>query len=843
MKKKALIIVESPTKMKTLKKFLGKEYLFASSVGHVRDLPPKKFGIDTENGFEPIYEILEDKKDVVANLKKEAKLCETVYLAPDPDREGEAIAWHISEILPKSTKVKRVTFNAFTKDVVLDALNHPRDIEQNLVNAQQARRLLDRIVGYKISPILHRKVQKGRDGFLSAGRVQSVALKLVVDREREIQAFVPVEYWNINVDLQKNQKSKPFQASLYSVNDKKVEKEKIEGKECYLIPNEETAVGIEEKLKKALYTIEKLEKKAKKRNPVAPFITSTLQQEAARHYGFGASRTMGIAQSLYEGVDLGDGNFEGLITYMRTDSVRIAPEALKEARSFIKKEYGDDYLPKVPNKYATKKSAQDAHEAIRPASIKHTPSKVKKHLSVDQFKIYDLIWKRLAASQMTPAVYDTVTCHIDTDKDMKLRATGSVIKFKGFLIAYQEMHDSDDEIDTSDKDKLLPELEEGNVLKLLETHISQAFTRPPPRFTEASLVKELEKSGIGRPSTYASIMNKIHSKEYTTKEKNTLIPTELGFIICAMLETSFQRIMDISFTATMEDKLDKIAEGDREWKNYIESFWNKFIPEVEVAEKEAHVPRLPTDKPCPKCGNNLEKIWARKKYFYGCSKYPDCDYTAPLEELELNKDDYIDDFDWDQPCPKCGGEMRVRSGRFGVFFGCVNYPKCNGIVNIPKKGEAHPEELPACPAIGCPGRLVQKRSRFGKPFFACSTYPQCDVIGNEVKEIVEKFATHTRAPAPKKKYGAASGKTVKSGKGRAQPLYKLSDALVAIVKKEEMTRGDITKALWVYIKQHDLQDPDNRRLIVPDGKLEKFFGSKEPLDMMKLAGVISKHIE
>ncbi|MCF7806786.1 MAG: topoisomerase DNA-binding C4 zinc finger domain-containing protein, partial [Simkaniaceae bacterium] len=488
-------------------------------------------------------------------------------------------------------------------------------------------------------------------------------------------------------------------------------------------------------------------------------------------------------------------------------------------------------------------SAQDAHEAIRPSNIHHTPESIKNRLTSDQFKIYDLIWKRLLASQMTSAIYDTVTCHINTDQDLALRAHGSVIKFQGFLVLYEEKSDLDQDAQADERDKLLPDLEENDPLHLIETQISQAFTRPPARFTEASLVKELEKSGIGRPSTYATIMNKIQSKEYTAKEKNTLKPTELGFIICAMLEQNFNRIMDITFTAQMEDKLDKIAEGDRDWKNYIETFWNNFIPEVEIAEKEAHVPRIPTSKPCPKCGHHLEKIWARKKYFYGCSKYPDCDYTAPLEELELNKDDYIDDFDWDQPCPKCGGKMRVRAGKFGVFFGCEKYPKCNGIVNIPKKGEFHPEQLPACPATGCPGRLVQKRSRFGKPFYACSTYPSCDVIGNEVKEILEKFANHPRTPAPAKKSRAQSGKTVKSAKGRAQPLYKLSAILSEIVNAEEMTRGDITKKLWEYIKKHDLQDKKNRRLIVPDEKLEKLFGSKESLDMMKLARVISNHIE
>ena len=779
---------------------------------------------------------------MIAKLKAAAKEADIVYLSPDPDREGEAIAWHIAAILPKGTKTKRVTFNSITKDAVTEALAYPRDIDQALVDAQQARRLLDRIVGYKISPILHRKIQRGRDGFLSAGRVQSVALKLVVDREKEILAFVPVEYWNVTAELQKQKSSLKFDAFLYSVDDKKVEKEAVDGKECYLISNEETALKVEERLKKSKLCVEKIEKKEKKRNPVAPFITSTLQQEASRHYGFSAQRTMSIAQSLYEGVDLGGAGHEGLITYMRTDSVRVAPEAIAEAREFIQNKYGKAFLPETAHQYSTKKAAQDAHEGIRPTHINHEPKMIQSRLTSDQFKLYDLIWKRLVASQMNPAIYDTVTCHIDSDQGLKLRATGSVIKFQGFLAVYEEKQD--EEADIASEDKLLPDLFEGDLLKLIKSNIQQAFTRPPARFTEASLVKELEKSGIGRPSTYATIMNKIQGKEYTTKDKNTLRPTELGFIICKMLEENFQRIMDISFTATMEDKLDKIAEGDSDWKAYIASFWSKFIPEVEAAEKEAHVPRLPTDRPCPKCGKMLEKIWARKKYFYGCSDYPTCDYTAPLEELEMSKDDYAEDFDWDNPCPKCGGQMRVRSGKFGIFLGCTRYPKCNGIINVPKKDEPLTESLPACPAEGCPGRLVQKRSRFGKPFFACSTYPNCDVIGNDLAQMLEQFKSHARAPAPKKKGRSASGKTAKSAKGgRAQPVYLLSETLSAIVKEKELTRGDITKKLWEYIKEKNLQDPNNRRLIVPDEALAKLFGNKEPLDMMKLARVISNHIE
>ncbi|MGE5195904.1 MAG: type I DNA topoisomerase, partial [Anaerolineae bacterium] len=441
---KALIIVESPAKIKTLKKFLGANYFFESSLGHIRDLPQKGFGIDVEHDFEPSYVTLPDKKEVIERLKKAAKDADIVYLSPDPDREGEAIAWHIAEILPPKTKIKRVTFNAITKEAVLDALKHPRDINHALVDAQQARRLLDRIVGYKISPILTRRVQGARDGGLSAGRVQSVALKLVVDREKEIEVFVPVEYWNIASVLQTKQEEPSFRAALYSVKGKRVEKEPIAGKDVYTISNKATADQIVSSLKAARYHVASIEKKEKKRNPVPPFITSTLQQEASRHYGFSASRTMNIAQSLYEGVDLGNEGAEGLITYMRTDSVRLEPEAINAARSFIANKYGKDYLPDTGRQFSSKKSAQDAHEAIRPTNLQHPPEEIKQYLSTDQYKLYLLIWRRFIASQMNPAIYDTVSCDIETDKEIILRATGSTIKFPGFLAVYVEKEDREE---------------------------------------------------------------------------------------------------------------------------------------------------------------------------------------------------------------------------------------------------------------------------------------------------------------------------------------------------------------------------------------------------------------
>lgn len=826
---KSLIIVESPTKIKTLKKFLGRDFHFESSVGHIRDLPQKGFGIDIENDFDPVYQTLPEKKDVIANLKKAAKAVDHVYLAPDPDREGEAIAWHIASILPKGTSFKRITFNEITRDAVAQAVANPREIDMHLVDAQQARRLLDRIVGYKISPLLQRRVQRGKDGFLSAGRVQSVALKLVVDREKEIEAFIPVEYWNLGAMLQDGDKS--FYASLFSVDGKRIEKEPKKG--CITIPNSKKAKELADQLQKASYQITKVEKKEKKRHPVPPFITSTLQQEASRHFGFPASRTMSIAQSLYEGVDMGTEGSEGLITYMRTDSVRLSKEAISHGRKSIKDTYGDEYLPAKPNQYAGKKGAQDAHEAIRPTNMAHPPEKIKKYLNADQFKIYSIIWKRFMASQMTPAIYDTIAATIDTDKNMTLRVTGSTLKFNGFLAAYQEKHDTEE---ADDKETLLPPLNEGDILKLLEVKSEQAFTRPPPRYSEASLVKELEKSGIGRPSTYATIMNKIQSRAYTVKEKLYLKPTELGRVIIELLETSFGMIMDVGFTALMEQDLDKIADGEHEWKSFLKEFWKKFHPLLETAEKEAHVPKQDTDIDCPECGSKLQKIWAKNKYFYGCSRYPECAFTASLEGLNFDKSEYAKDFDWDQPCPKCNAPMTVRHGRFGAFLGCSKYPDCKGIVNIPKEGEdIAPQNLPKCPAIGCTGTLQMRKSRFGKTFFSCDEYPDCDVIGNDIDTILQKYKDHPKT-AYIKKARKGGGK-----RGSGGPKYKLSPELAAITGSKEMTRGEVTKAVWAYIKEHNLQDPKNKRRIIPDEKLKKIFA--EPIDMMQLAGTFKAHLK
>ena len=849
---KALVIVESPAKIKTLRKILGSNYIFESSVGHIRDLPEKEFGIDIENDFEPKYATLPTKKDVIKKLQDAAKKVDLVYLSSDPDREGEAIAWHIAAILPKGTKYKRTAFQSITKTAVQEALDNPRDIDMDLVNAQQTRRLLDRIVGYKISPILTRKVRRGGGKGSSAGRVQSVALKLVVDREREIERFVPVEYWNIEALLSPTDGENSFTAYVYSVDGLKVEKEKAENKDCFLISNEETATQIVSRLKESSYKIESVERKEKKRNPPPPFITSTLQQEASRHYGFAVSRTMSIAQELYEGIELGNEGAEGLITYMRTDSVNIAPEAISAARAYIGKEFGPDYLPAQPRIFTSKKSAQEAHEGIRPTNLSRSPEKVKAFLTIEQFKLYQLIWRRFIASQMNPAIYDTVTADIDASKGVVLRATGSTMKFPGYLATYMEKKDVGEEEESA---KTLPSLEENMPLNLLDLISSQSFTKPPPRFTEASLVKELERLGIGRPSTYAAIMNKIQSRDYTTKEAQALKPTELGKIICQMLEENFAPIMDVSFTAQMEDQLEQVAEHNKNWKEIIREFWSNFIPLVEKAAKDAVVPKLMTDLDCPKCGQKLQKIWAKKGYFYGCSTYPTCDYTAPIEAMDFKIEDYDPNFNWDQPCPTCGARMVLRHGRFGPFLGCSRYPECNGIVNVPKKGEQsyQPEDMPNCPAVGCDGRIKARKSRFGKTFFSCSNYPDCDVIGNSLEELPAKYLNHPKTPYVKqsrfKKKGAeASGGKRASAKKKtktkkSQPALTLSPELAEIVGATELSRPEVIKKVWEYIKSHDLQDPKNKRLIQPDEKLSIVFGSKKPVDMMKLSGILNKHLK
>lgn len=848
--KKSLIIVESPAKIKTLQKLLGKGFIFASSLGHVVDLPAKEFGIDIDHDFEPIYRVLPDKQEVIRHIRKLAENCDVVYLSPDPDREGEAIAWHIAQQLPKDTKIQRIAFNAITKGAVTEALKHPRHIDMALVNAQQARRLLDRIVGYKISPILNRKLQQ-RSG-ISAGRVQSVALKLVVDREKAIEAFIPTEYWNIRVLLQDPQTLKTFWAHLYSADGKKWEKELPKGKtteEILLINSEAKALEYVQRLENAIYRVTRVEAKEKRRHALPPFITSTLQQEASRHFRFSSSKTMSIAQTLYEGVELDNEDATGLITYMRTDSTRIDPEAISSARDYIQETFGPDYLPQSPNLFATKKMTQDAHEAIRPTDVRLSPDKLQNKLSDEQFKLYSLIWKRFMASQMTPAIYNTLGLTISTNVRIDLRASGSVLKFRGFLAVYEEKHDDDPD---QEDNPSLPQLHVQDILEKSQVSAEQAFTKPLPRFTEASLIKELEKSGIGRPSTYATIMNKIQNREYTIKENQRLHPTELGKIISQFLETNFPRIMDIGFTAFMEDELELIADNKKSWKLLLKEFWDQFLPVVTKVEKEAVIPRIVTDIPCSACHKGkLVKIWAKNRYFYGCLMYPECDFKTSEEELAFNKDDYAEDTAWDSPCPVCQGPMKIRHGRFGTFLGCLNYPKCRGTITLHKKGEEIDEEHPiSCPAKGCSGKILKKRSRYNKTFYSCSEYPNCSVIGNTIDAVINKYTGTEKTPyekkTSKKKASESKNKSpvLKKKKGtstRKGALCVPSSDLAQILGKEPLTRVEATKKIWEYIKSSHLQDPKNKKILIPDAKLQKIIGP-HPIDMFQLPKLLSQHL-
>lgn len=779
---KTLLIVESPTKIKTLQKLLGSKYLFESSYGHIRDLPPGSFGIDIENDFEPTYKAMPAKKEVIQRLKAAAKKCDTIYLAPDPDREGEAIAWHIQALLGdlSGKTVQRVTFHSITKDAVQEAVDHPHAINMNLVNAQQARRLLDRLVGYTISPLLNRRLRRSKTETVSAGRVQSVALKLVVDREKEIENFQSKEYWNLGAFLKKDLTSSPFYAFLYSVKGKRIDKEQKENTQT--IPTDKEAAEIKQALEKAAYKVLDIEQKERRRNPEAPFTTSTLQQEASRHFYFSPSKTMEIAQQLYEGVNLGEEGPLGLITYMRTDSVRTAPEAIAAAREFINYQFDKNHLPETARQFFVKKSAQDAHEAIRPTYIEKTPDEVKSFLTKDQLSLYTLIWKRFIASQMSQALYHTTTVNILADTDYQLRATGSQLIFSGFLALYEEKQDEESD---KESENTLPSLEEGKNLLLDKATAEQAFTRPPARFTEATLIKELEKSGIGRPSTYASIMKKISGREYTVKEQGRLKPTELGCIVIAMLEANFPEIVNIGFTASMEDSLEEVADEKKDWKVILRDFWSKFSPTLEAAKASAVPPKIAMEQLCPKCQKPLQKVWFKTSYFIGCTGYPECDFSVSEDEFNFSKEAYRDDFDWNQKCPKCGSATKLCFGRFGPFLGCVNYPACKTAIRISKKGELTAQDQIACPAIGCTGHLVQRTSRFNKIFFACSEYPDCDVIGNSVEAVQEKYSTHPKTAFVRtaKKHPAKGKKAAATKKTTKKAPAKKTSAKKAPAKK------------------------------------------------------------
>jgi len=696
----ALIIVESPTKVKTIKKYLGSEFDVRASVGHVKDLPGNTLGIDIEHDFSPTYQVLEAKKKVITELKKAAKAADTIFLAPDPDREGEAIAWHIAEeIGAKGKSLYRVLFNDLTKNTMLAAIRNPLPLDRNRYEAQQTRRILDRLVGYQISPILWDKVKRG----LSAGRVQSVAVRIVCEREEEIRTFKPEEYWTITAALE-GANPPPFEAKLVKIAGKKAK-----------VGNGEQAAGLVETLKKSPFTVTSIESKETKRNPLPPFTTSKLQQEASRWLHFSPKKTMMIAQKLYEGIELGKEGPVGLITYMRTDSVRVAGEALAEARAFIQDVYGKDFLPAKAKVYATSEKAQDAHEAIRPTSLAYRPAEIKPLLSSDEFRLYQLIWNRFVASQMNPAVYDQTTVDIAA-ADCLFQVRGSVLKFAGFTILYTEGKDTDDE---NGNGKTLPKLAEKEVLKLLELKPDQHFTQPPPRFTEAMLVRELEEKGIGRPSTYAAILSTIQDRNYVKLEQGRIHPTDLGILVNELLVENFPQILDVEFTAAMEDQLDRIEEGTLNRIDTLKKFYAPFEKDLKNAAKKMRNVKTqgePTEEICDKCGSPMVIKWGRNGRFIACSKYPDCKNTKNLNgnggangQAEAKPTDIA--------CEKCGKPMVLKEGRFGKFLGCSGYPECKSTLPF-STGVACPEE-------GCTGTLAEKRTKKGKSFYGCTRYPQC----------------------------------------------------------------------------------------------------------------------
>ncbi len=713
-----LIIVESPAKAKTIKKFLGAKYTIKASMGHIRDLPKKNLAIDVENNYEPEYEVSPDKKKVVTELKKLAKKPDTtVWLASDEDREGESIAWHLVYALGlKVDQFKRIAFHEITKPAILKALDNPRKIDINLVHAQQARRVLDRLVGYKLSPLLWTKVRPG----LSAGRVQSVAVRLIVDREREIEAFKPEEYWKIDTDLKV--KKGEFKAELAKIKGKKAE-----------VNNEKDAKKVLADLKKANYEVESITKKKATRKPAAPFITSTLQQEASRKLGFSVKQTMVVAQQLYEGMDHGK-DHAGLITYMRTDSYNLSKEFLKTVPKLVEKLYGKESVLDKPRVFTKKaKGAQEAHEAIRPADLSKLPKDLKEHLDPKQYKLYKLIWERTIACQMAEAELDTTTVLVKAG-DYHVSAKGQVIRKPGFMKVYVEGTDHPEDA-LSDKDVLLPAMEEGEACELKKVNGEQKFTKPPARYTEASLVKKMESEGIGRPSTYAPTISTIVNRGYIEKklEDKKLYPMDIGLIVNDFLVKHFSDIVDYQFTAHMEEKLDDVADGKHEWQPVIKDFFEPFIKNIEVKKKEVKKEDLiteTTDEKCDKCKADMMVKLGRNGKFLSCSKYPDCKNAKPMKE-DAEKEAALAKEYKDEKCDKCGEAMMIKNGRFGEFLACSAYPKCKSTRPL-----AHALNI-KCPE--CDLDIVEKRTRRGKVFFGCSGYPKCE-FATWKKPIEEKCA-------------------------------------------------------------------------------------------------------
>jgi DNA topoisomerase I len=737
---KSLLIVESPTKAKTLQKYLGSDYMVLSSKGHIKDLPPHELGVDLERDFQPKYVTILGKAKVIQELKKAAADIPDIYLAPDPDREGEAIAWHIAEALgEKNHRFHRVLFLELTQKAIKEALAHPVALDRPRFESQQARRVLDRLVGYQISPILWQKVRTG----LSAGRVQSVALRLVCDRERAIQSFVPEEYWSLDACLA-GQKPPRFLAHLLRQGAKAIKPDSAGQVERIL-----------DDLEAAEFRVAKIEKKPQRRNPAPPFITSSLQMEANRKLRFAPKKTMSLAQKLYEGIELGDEGPVGLITYMRTDSTRVSGEALEAVRQFIGETYGADYLPKAPNKYKSPKGAQEAHEAIRPTGVSRRPQDLKPFLGRDELALYDLIWRRFVASQMAPAVYQLTTVDIEAANYL-FRATASVLQFPGFTAVYQESRENGEE----EAAAKLPPLKEGERLELRDFDPQQHFTKPPARFTEASLIKELEVQGIGRPSTYATILSNLQDRLYVVKEKATLSPTEMGLVVSDLLVENFPDIMDLKFTATMETDLDRVAEGRASWQQVMRDFYEPFARDLKEAKGGMRkVKSVPTELKCPDCGAELVVRWGKNGEFLGCSAYPKCGFTGDFSRdakgkivLQMEGGAAVTGPAGEgeaaaaRPkttatglkCPKCGKDLIVRRGRMGEFLGCSGYPRCKFTQNFSRDAQGSPVPIDKeaetaaypCPREGCSGGLLKRRSRRGI-FYGCSNYPKCDFTLNQ----------------------------------------------------------------------------------------------------------------
>jgi len=858
---KSLVIVESPAKAKTISKYLGKDFVVEASVGHVKDLPKNKIGVELKHRtFEPDLIVIPGKEKVVDRLRKLAKSADSVYLAPDPDREGEAIAAHLADELRGSVKksaIHRVTFNEITPKAVKDAFEHARDVDQNLVDAQQTRRVLDRIVGYQISPLLWDKVRRG----LSAGRVQTVALRLIVEREQEIKVFNPVEYWTIDANLHPSPEGQEFTAHFVGIDG---ERARVETVDTPSLPDRKLTDATIAQLKKAAWSVRSVDRKERRRNPAAPFTTSKLQQDASRQLGFNVKRTMGVAQRLYEGVEI-DGNAVGLITYMRTDSTRVAPEAIQSVRGYITEKLGKQYLPETPNAFKSKKDAQDAHEAIRPSSPELHPEDIRKWLSDEQYKLYKLIWQRFVASQMMPAVYDQTTVDIvaKADRSYDFRVTGSVLKFDGFLKVYEESKEKKDEEDEALANKL-PALNAGDPLTLRELKPEQHFTEPPPRYNEASLVKELEERGIGRPSTYASIINTIQDREYVQKmggRNGRFVPTEIGTVVTGLLVKNFPYIFDTKYTARLEEELDDIEDGKEKWTDLLKGFYGYFEKELKDAGKKMEdVKRMekPTDQVCDLCGSPLVLKWGKFGSFYACSAYDkkkpgSCTFTkenfdakpnlaVPGEDAE-QEEEYCENCGrvmvlrngpWgpfmacpgynedppcktvrrlnqkqqqkppvplDEKCPKCGEQLVLRNGQYGEFVSCSGYPKCKYI-----KQNTIGVKCPKCHE----GDIVEKKARRGNLFYGCSEYPKCDFTANY--KPVDKKCPECGSPY-------LLEKTLKSGVYLVCPNNKKPSADEEAAPKKRAKKGEPESTITCsYTKRIGDAPPPEEKKPLPTAK-------------------------